>query len=207
MPGRHRLVAAPALPPHRGSKQSAAPGAALVLGAAPWKGGMARVNVRSVRASKPAHEPAERKRDRDRRVRPGLDVLANRLLEASRLATHGGGRIAGRLASLAVEILGGADRLLHGAFDLALDVAGGSTEALFELAAHAAGGAFHAICIHHRVLTVGVERLAVTTPQEAFGSGDTKLSHDVSQIARDFLTTAAVIRPGRAQNRPARAAR
>src|ERR1700680_2895260 len=88
-----------------------------------------------VRSSEPAHKPTERKRDGDGRIGPVLDILPNGPFEASGLAPDDGSRIAGRFAGLSVELLGRAYRLLHRPFDLALDVSGGFSEALFELAA------------------------------------------------------------------------
>src|ERR1700738_3303453 len=80
---------------------------------------------RLIRPPEPAHEPTDRKRDRDGRIGPVLDVFPDRLFEASGLSPDDGGGLAGRLAGLSVEVLGHTHRLFHCPFDLALDVSGG----------------------------------------------------------------------------------
>jgi hypothetical protein len=57
---------------------------------------------------------------------------------------------------LPVEILGGARRLLDLALHLTFDVAGGASEAFFQLTAQISGGADHTILVHGHILVASV---------------------------------------------------
>jgi hypothetical protein len=100
------------------------------------------------RTPEATNEPTNRKRNRHRRIGPGLDVFPDRLFEASSLASDDLGRVAGGFAGLPVQVLGRADRLLHRALDLAFDVSGGASKTFLELAARVLDGAFDAIFVH-----------------------------------------------------------